>query len=149
MAGIQQAINSAVSAPGRIAQNIGIYNELVGKNQALIHQLGEEKEKSDIAGKKAASAAEALADANEKSEKLTADYESLNAQYQDLVAEYEKRSKGQQSLNNKSFGQKKRRARERTQALAERAAANKSSQLSKSAMVDLLAAQDYYYYGGK
>lgn len=40
MAGFQQAANAIVGAPGQIMRSTGIYNELVGKNQELIEELG-------------------------------------------------------------------------------------------------------------
>lgn len=48
MAGFQQAANALTSAYSTVAGRVGIYNELVGKNQKLINELGEKnKEISD------------------------------------------------------------------------------------------------------
>ena len=48
MAGIQQAVNAITGAYGTIAGRVGIYNELVGKNQKMIKELDEKnKEISD------------------------------------------------------------------------------------------------------
>lgn len=44
MAGIQQAVNSLTGAYGTIAGRVGIYNELVGKNQKMIKELEEKNE---------------------------------------------------------------------------------------------------------
>lgn len=48
MAGIQQAANALTGAYGTIAGRVGIYNELVGKNQKMVKELEEKnKEISD------------------------------------------------------------------------------------------------------
>ena len=44
MAGFQQAANAIVGAPGQIMRSTGIYNELVGKNEELIKELGGKNE---------------------------------------------------------------------------------------------------------
>lgn len=44
MAGFQQAANAIVGAPGQVMRTTGIYNELVGKNQELIEELGSKNE---------------------------------------------------------------------------------------------------------
>ena len=44
MAGFQQAANAIVGAPGQIMRSTGIYNELVGKNEELINELGSKNE---------------------------------------------------------------------------------------------------------
>ena len=44
MAGFQQAANAIVGAPGQIMRSTGIYNELVGKNEELIKELGSKNE---------------------------------------------------------------------------------------------------------
>ena len=48
MAGIQQAVNSLTGSIGTVGGRIGVYNELVGKNQKMIKELEEKnKEISD------------------------------------------------------------------------------------------------------
>lgn len=47
MAGFQQAANAITSAYGTIGGRVGIYNELVGKNQKMIKEL--EKKNEEIA----------------------------------------------------------------------------------------------------
>lgn len=41
MAGFQQAANALTGSIGTVGSRVGIYNELVGKNQKLIKELGE------------------------------------------------------------------------------------------------------------
>lgn len=48
MAGIQQALNALTGAYGTVAGRVGIYNELVGKNQEMVKDLeSKNKELSD------------------------------------------------------------------------------------------------------
>lgn len=44
MAGFQQAANSLTSAYGTVVGRVGVYNELVGKNQELIKKTQAQKE---------------------------------------------------------------------------------------------------------
>lgn len=44
MAGFQQAANSLTSAYGTVVGRVGVYNELVGKNQELIKKIQAQKE---------------------------------------------------------------------------------------------------------
>lgn len=49
MAGIQQALNALTGAYGTVAGRVGIYNELVGKNQEMVKDLeSKNKELSDV-----------------------------------------------------------------------------------------------------
>lgn len=47
MAGFQQAANAITGAYGTVAGKVGIYNELVGKNEELIDEL--EKKNKELA----------------------------------------------------------------------------------------------------
>ena len=65
MAGFQQAANAITGAYGTVAGRVGIYSELVGKNQKLIKELGSKNEEiaNQYEALKQRTEAEAKADA--------------------------------------------------------------------------------------
>lgn len=67
MAGFQQAANAIVGAPGQIMRSTGIYNELVGKNEELIKELGGKNEELE-----------------KKNEEITEKNKTIKSQYKDL-----------------------------------------------------------------
>ena len=67
MAGFQQAANAIISAPGQIMRSTGIYNELVGKNQELIEELGSKND-----------------ELKKKNEDITEKNKTIRSQYKDL-----------------------------------------------------------------
>lgn len=78
MAGFQQAANAIVGAPGQIMRSTGIYNELVGKNQELIEELGNKNTELE-----------------KKNEEITEKNKTIKSQYKDL----EKKNKELRSTN--------------------------------------------------
>lgn len=75
MAGFQQAANALTGAVGTVANRIGLYQELVGKNQQYRAQLEEQNtalnEANEALAKKASELAEANVTINEQAAKLT------------------------------------------------------------------------------
>ena len=65
MAGFQQAANALTGAVGTVANRVGLYGELVGKNREYRAQL----EEQNAALKKAYEAQEVLTEKNEKQAK--------------------------------------------------------------------------------
>lgn len=74
MAGFQQAANAIVGAPGQIMRSTGIYNELVGKNQELINELGSANEELEKKNK----------DITEKNKTIRSQYKDLEKKNEEL-----------------------------------------------------------------
>ncbi len=82
MAGFQQAANAIVGAPGQIMRSTGIYNELVGKNQELIEELGNKNE-----------------ELKKKNEDITEKNKTIKSQYKDLKKKNEELRNTNKMLN--------------------------------------------------
>ena len=127
MAGLQQAANALTGAVGTVANRVGLYSELVGKNQQYRAQL----EEQNAALKKAYEAQEVLTEKNEKQAK----------QLQNLIDE----KKAQKNLYNKNYRarQKAQKAAEDERAKSEvgrldRALSNNQAYMSKALALSLL-----------
>ena len=77
MAGFQQAANAIIGAPGQVMRATGIYNELVGKNQELIEELGNKNTELDKNNEKL----------DKKNKELAAQYEILKGAKSDAQLE--------------------------------------------------------------
>lgn len=123
MAGFQQAANAITGAPGRIAQNIGIYNELIGKNQQYRAQLEEQNT--------------ALAKANEelaaRQNELTEANKTISDQKEELAAWKEHKL----AIGRESSKKSRERARSEAGRL-DRALSNNASYMSKAMALNLL-----------
>jgi len=127
MAGFQQAANALTGAVGTVANRVGLYSELVGKNREYRAQL--EKQNADL--EKAKEEQAVLAEKNKKQA------ESL----QNLIDE----KKAQKNLYNKNYRarQKAKKAAENERAKSEvgrldRALSNNQAYMSKELALSLL-----------
>ena len=127
MAGFQQAANALTGAVGTVANRVGLYSELVGKNREYRAQL--EKQNADL--EKAKEEQAVLAEKNRKQA------ESL----QNLIDE----KKAQKNLYNKNYRarQKAKKAAENERAKSEvgrldRALSNNQAYMSKALALSLL-----------
>ena len=127
MAGFQQAANALTGAVGTVANRVGLYGELVGKNREYRAQL----EEQNAALKKAYEAQEALTEKNEKQAE----------QLQNLIDE----KKAKKNLYNREYRARKKaeKAAEDKRAKSEvgridRALSNNQAYMSKALAFSLL-----------
>ena len=127
MAGFQQAANALTGAVGTVANRVGLYSELVGKNQQYRAQLEEQNA--------------ALAKANEAQAVLTEKNRKQAESLQNLIDE----KKAQKNLYNKNYRarQKAKKAAEDEKAKSEvgrldRALSNNQAYMSKALALSLL-----------
>lgn len=127
MAGFQQAANALTGAVGTVANRVGLYGELVGKNREYRAQLEEQNA--------------ALTKANEKQEALTEKNRQQAEQLQNLIDE----KKARHNLSNKIYRarQKAAKAAENERAKSEvgridRALSNNQAYMSKALAYTLL-----------
>ena len=110
MAGFQQAANAIVGAPGQIMRATGIYNELVGKNEELIKELGGKNEELEKKNK----------ELGKKNKEITNKNEELNLMNSNLISSLK--------LNLKQ--------NELTQNIAKRLYSNRRARASRDLMID-------------
>lgn len=122
MAGFQQAANAITGAYGTVAGRVGIYNELVGKNQKLIKELGSKNEELEKKNKEIADQYEALKQRTESEAK--ADVEGQK--------EYEK------AMDKKEHEEFKKKLEIRKGAKAERLFDIQLAHASKNMMINAL-----------
>lgn len=147
MAGFQQAANAIVGAPGQVMRSTGIYNELVGKNEELIKELGGKNEELEKKNK----------DITEKNKTIKSQYKDLekkNSELQDLYDtvkqrqewELQMKKEAEEEYNRKSIEtQKKRKATmefkkviERRASIIDREWERNASHMSKNMMTTAL-----------
>ena len=116
MAGFQQAANALTGAVGTVANRVGLYSELVGKNQQYRAQL--EKQNADLT--KAKEVQEVLTEKNKKQA------ESL----QNLLNE----KQAKHNLSSKKSRERKKREKE----LIERTMSQEQAHMSKALALSLL-----------
>ena len=116
MAGFQQAANALTGAVGTVANRVGLYSELVGKNQQYRAQL--EKQNADLT--KAKEVQEVLTEKNKKQA------ESL----QNLLNE----KQAKHNLSSKKSRERKKRENE----LIERTMSQEQAHMSKALALSLL-----------
>ncbi len=133
MAGFQQAANALTGAYGTIAGRVGIYNEMVGKNQKLIKEL--EGKNEELEGKN-----EELAQKNEelaqKNEEIRDQYETMDAQA-GLISAMETEI-GERELYEMERNEAFEKAKKAVINLRNRAISIIKSRESKKAMLDAL-----------
>ena len=115
MAGIQQAVNALTGTMGTVGGRIGVYNELVGKNQKMIKELEDKN-------KEIADAYTALTETRSEAQL------ELDAIYQ---KEYEKMMKRQERREAKKAHEKRI---ERRASIIDREWERKASHMSKNMM---------------
>ena len=126
MAGFQQAANAIVGAPGQIMRSTGIYNELVGKNEELIKELGSKNE-----------------ELKKKNEDITEKNKTIRSQYKDLEKnneELENKNKLiEQQYNNLKAAQEAQMAQsQQIGNLSKRLYSNVRARASRDIMLDVV-----------
>ena len=116
MAGFQQAANALTGAVGTVANRVGLYSELVGKNQQYRAQLEEQNA--------------ALAKANEVQEALT----EKNRKQAESLENILKAKNAQHNLSSKKSAKRKKRKEE----LIERTMSQEQAHMSKALALSLL-----------
>lgn len=127
MAGFQQATNALTGAVGTVANRVGLYGELVGKNREYRAQL----EEQNAALKKAYEAQEALTEKNEKqAEQLQNLIDEKKAKKNLYNREYRARKKAEKSIEDKIAKSEVGRI--------DRALSNNQAHMSKAMALSLL-----------
>lgn len=126
MAGIQQAVNALTGAYGNVAGRVGIYNELVGKNQELIKKTQDQNE-----------------ELTKKNEQLQDFYDTVKQRQEwelqmDKEAEEEYNKKVMESQEKRKKTIKLNKIAERRASIIDREWERSASHMSKNMMLNAL-----------
>ena len=137
MAGFQQAANAITSSFGTVAGKVGIYNELVGKNQKLIGELKTANKSLEESNEKITGLNDEL---NKKNEKLQDFYDTARKR-QEWEFEMDKKAEAEEEAKKKAEKEHRKINKElniKRGAMAERKLDVQLAHASKNMMINAL-----------